>query len=66
LLERWQGELEELSRIEATLTSADRATGEFVPVRLRAAVTEVGTLRLEAFARDGERWRVELDVRGAP
>ena len=36
------------------------------PVRLRAAVTEVGTLRLEAVPRAGkERWKVELDVRTA-
>ena len=64
LLERWQGELEELPRIEATLQSQGRVPGDLVPVRLRAGVTEVGTLSLEAIARDGERWRVELDVRG--
>lgn len=63
VLDRWQGELEELPRIEAELTSEAHAPGELVPVRLRAAVTEVGTLRLEAVARDGETWRVELDVR---
>ena len=35
-----------------------------VPVQLAAAVTEVGTLQLEAVARTGgERWNVELDVR---
>jgi hypothetical protein len=34
-------------------------------VRLRAAVTEVGTLRLEAVPRAGsETWKVEFDVRG--
>jgi len=36
-----------------------------VPVRLHAAVTEVGTLRLEAVPRGGEQpWKVEFDVRG--
>jgi len=36
-----------------------------VPVRLRAAVTEVGTLRLEAVPRAGEEsWKVEFNVRG--
>jgi hypothetical protein len=36
-----------------------------IPVRLRAAVTEVGTLRLEAMPRDGsEHWKVEFNVRG--
>jgi hypothetical protein len=34
-------------------------------VRLQAAVTEVGTLRLDAVSRGGdERWKVELNVRG--
>jgi molecular chaperone DnaK (HSP70) len=63
MIDRWQGELEELPRIEATLTSEGRTPGDLVPVRLRASVTEVGTLDLEAIARDGERWHVELDVR---
>ncbi|MDQ3031999.1 MAG: Hsp70 family protein [Myxococcota bacterium] len=63
MIERWQGELEELPRIEAELTSEGRTPGDLVPVRLRASVTEVGTLHLEAIARDGERWHVELDVR---
>jgi len=37
-----------------------------VPVRLRASVTEVGTLRLEAIPRSGpERWQVEFNVRGS-
>ncbi len=65
LVERWQGELEELPKIEAELPSEGRPAGELVPVRLRASVTEVGTLRLEAQARDGKRWNVELDVRTA-
>jgi hypothetical protein len=64
VLERWQDELEELERIEATLPAEHRTPGELVPVRLRAAVTEVGTLRLDAVSREGESWRVELQVRG--
>jgi hypothetical protein len=66
LLEDWPAdELEELEEIEATLPAETRAPGEVVPVRLRASVTEVGTLRLEAIPRSGpERWRVELSVRG--
>ncbi len=65
-LERWEGaEVEELEEIEATLPAEGRQPGEVVPVRLRAAVTEVGTLRLEAVPRDGsEGWKVEFDVRG--
>ncbi|AKF11088.1 Hsp70 family protein [Sandaracinus amylolyticus] len=63
LIERWQGEVEELPRIETTLTSEGRTPGDLVPVRLRASVTEVGTLSLDVIARDGERWHLELDVR---
>jgi hypothetical protein len=72
LLARWPtGELEELAPIEVTLpgqaTSA-RASGDVVPVRLRAKVTEVGTLALDAVPLhalvDGERWNVELTLRG--
>lgn len=67
LLEQWApNELEELDEIEATLPAEDRPPGEVVPVRLRAAVTEVGTLRLEAVPRSGpERWKVEFDTRGS-
>jgi hypothetical protein len=58
----WQEELEE---IEATLPAEERQPGEVVPVRLHAAVTEVGTLRLEAVSRTGtETWKIEFDVRG--
>jgi Hsp70 protein len=67
VLEQWASdELEELEEIMSTLPAEGRTPGEVVPVRLRAAVTEVGTLRLEAVLRDGEQsWKVEFDVRGA-
>jgi hypothetical protein len=66
VLEQWTpDEVEELEEIEATLPAEDRQPGEVVPVRLQAAVTEVGTLRLEAVPRIGaESWKVEFDVRG--
>ena len=66
VLEQWTpDEIEELEEIEATLPAEGRQPGEVVPVRLHAAVTEVGTLRLEAVPRDGaESWKVEFDVRG--
>ena len=66
VLEQWTGEeMEELEEIEATLPAEDRQPGEVVPVRLHAAVTEVGTLRLEAVPREGGTpWKVEFDVRG--
>ncbi len=65
-LEQWDDtELEELEPIEAELAPEGRNPGEVVPVRLRAAVTEVGTLRLEAVPRSGDQtWKVEFDVRG--
>jgi len=59
-------DLTELEQIEATLPAENRTAGEVVPVYLRAVVTEVGTLRLEALHRDGsEHWEVELNVRAA-
>ncbi|MEI2740977.1 MAG: Hsp70 family protein [Candidatus Competibacter sp.] len=66
VLEQWgPEEIEELEEIEATLPTEGRQPGEVVPVRLRAAVTEVGTLRLEAVPRAGEEsWKVEFNVRG--
>lgn len=64
-LEHWSGEeLQELGEIELTLPAEERTPGEIVPVKLRAAVSEAGTLRLEAIPRAGaERWQVEFDVR---
>jgi hypothetical protein len=51
-----------------TLPAEGRREGDVVPVRLRARVTEVGTLLLEAEPlhplKPDERWRVELSVRG--
>jgi molecular chaperone DnaK (HSP70) len=66
VLEQWQpDEIEELEEIAAVLPAEDRQPGEVVPVRLHAAVTEVGTLRLEAVPRVGaESWKIEFDVRG--
>lgn len=66
MLESWEPEeLHELGEIEANLPAESRAPGEIVPVRLRAMVTETGTLRLEALPRSGgEHWKVELEVRG--
>ena len=67
-LEAWKdGELEELSPIEITLPAEGRREGDVVPVHLRASVTEVGTLLLEAVPQsplqDDERWKLELSVR---
>ena len=37
--------------------------GQLVPVRLKARVTEIGTLEVWCVARDGEKWRLEFDFR---
>jgi hypothetical protein len=64
-LDHWAAEeLQELGEIELTLPAEGRTPGGIVPVKLRAAVSEAGTLRLEAIPREGgERWQVEFDVR---
>jgi molecular chaperone DnaK (HSP70) len=64
-LDRWRDtDLTELDPLEAELAAADRTPGDVVPVKLRARVTEVGTLVLEALPREGGApWKVEFDVR---
>jgi len=64
-LDYWQDdELEELSEIELTLPEDGHKIGEIVPVHLRAAVTEVGTLELHAVSqRTDARWKIEFEVR---
>jgi hypothetical protein len=69
-LDAWkEGELEELAPIEVTLPAEGRSEGDVVPVRLRASVTEVGTLLLEAIPKEphkaDERWKIELSIRAA-
>jgi len=64
-LDYWTDEeLDELDEIEITLPEEDRRPGEVVPVHLCAAVTEVGTLELQAVSQnDNGRWKIEFDVR---
>lgn len=64
-LEYWQdNELEELAEIELTLPEDGHKIGEVVPVHLRSAVTEVGTLELHAVSqRTAARWKIEFEVR---
>ena len=57
-------ELAELDELDITLPEEDRRPGEIVPVHLCAAVTEVGTLELQAVSqKDSSRWKIEFDVR---
>jgi molecular chaperone DnaK (HSP70) len=57
--------LAELDPVEKVVAAdGDHAAGDFVPVRLEAHVTEVGTLELWCVARDGHgRWKLEYSVR---
>jgi hypothetical protein len=56
-------ELAELPPLEATLPRDARPAGEVVPVRLRAHVTEIGTLELECVERAGRAWKLEWNLR---
>jgi hypothetical protein len=56
-------ELAELPPVEATLPHDGRAPGEVVPVRLRAHVTEIGTLELECVDRGGAVRKLEWNLR---
>ncbi len=56
-----------LPPIRTVLKSGRKQQAEKVRVRLRAALTEVGTLELWCVAADSDRrWRLNLDVRSEP
>ena len=60
-------ELEELAPIDVDVPTEGREEGDVVPVRLRATVTAIGTLELEAVPLDprseSDRFVLELNVR---
>jgi hypothetical protein len=58
-----EAELEELAPIETELPAAAGAAGQVVPVRLRAHVTEIGTLELECVDERQHAWKVEFNLR---
>ncbi len=62
LVDDWQGEIEELTPLEVTLERPGH-DGSVLPVRLESRVTELGTLELWLVARDGERWKLEWNIR---
>lgn len=66
-LNHWsREELSELDEIEITLEKEGRRAGEIVPVHLCSAVTELGTLELQAVSKqDQSRWKIEFDVRSS-
>ncbi len=66
VVEEWEGQVEELSPMTATLESAGKE-GRTVPVRLHSKVTEVGTLELWCLGREkDQRWKLEFNVRERP
>jgi molecular chaperone DnaK (HSP70) len=63
LVEDWQDQIEELNPLATTLEAPGKE-GRTVPVHLHSKVTEVGTLELWCFSRDGkQRWKLEFNVR---
>jgi molecular chaperone DnaK (HSP70) len=62
MIEDFSGELEELSPIEVRLT-ADGQSSDMVPVSFETVITETGMLQLWCVARDGQRWKLEFNVR---
>jgi len=68
LVEDWQGQIEELTPIRATLDpQGAAAAGQIVPVHLHSKVTPVGQLELWLHSRDGShRWKLEYNVREKP
>ncbi len=65
ILDRWSPEeLQEMAPLETALAADEGRSGETVPVRLHAQVTEVGTLDLWCRStRDDRRWKLEFNVR---
>lgn len=64
VVEDFEGELDELPQVLATLPAADgMGQGDVVPVHLRAHVTEIGTLELSCVGEKGQQWKLEFDLR---
>ncbi|MBZ0156520.1 MAG: Hsp70 family protein [Alphaproteobacteria bacterium] len=65
VIEEWaEGEIEELSPLEAVLPAEGVEQGAVVPVRLHSYLTETGALEVWCEALDGSnRWKLEFTVR---
>jgi hypothetical protein len=59
-------ELDELPPVGATVPAGEGQVGEVVPVRLRAHVSELGTLELTCVGEGGALHRLEWNLRGQP
>jgi hypothetical protein len=65
LLTAWSpDELEETDSLEATLPAAEGTEEDYVPVRFRSRITELGVLELWCVSTTGNRrWKLEFSVR---
>lgn len=65
IIEDWDGEIEEVSTMEATLpVSEEEEGGRILPVWLQSKLTEVGTLELWCVTKDEKRrWKLEFNLR---
>ncbi len=57
------GQLLQLPPLHTVLRGGKRAGAKRVPVTLAAKCTEIGTLELYCVSREGNRWRLEFNVR---
>jgi hypothetical protein len=65
LLSSWSpDEVEETDSLEATLPAAEGIAGDYVPVRFRSRITELGVLELWCVSTNNTgRWKLEFSVR---
>lgn len=65
LLDRWtEDEIQETAPLVATLPAAGGEAGDYVPVRFRVRLTELGVLELWCVSTTtGDRWKLEFSVR---
>jgi molecular chaperone DnaK (HSP70) len=68
LLDPEDSDLSEIAPIEVNLTATEgHSSDEVVPVYLAANVTELGTLEIWGYAKEGEgRWKLEYSLRDGP
>ena len=59
----WPDHLEETAPITSTIQAEGLEAGAVIPVTLEANLTEIGTLELWSVAKDGQRFRLEYNVR---
>jgi len=65
IVENWQGEIEEVTTMEAELLAdSGEEKGDVVPVWLQTGMTEIGTLEIWCVSRDEtRRWKLEFNLR---